>query len=233
MTRQLMQENYVGEMKGTLCMCEEVNRRNCRARPPPSIGLVEFFLLFSAIGLSSFGGGVSVWMHGALVERRGWLGESEFSAALALARIMPGVNIINLAVLIGHRLMGLAGAVAAVMGLLAGPSLVVIGLAILYRQFAGSIILDTALHGMAASAAGLLIAMGLKSASRIIRIGLASTGRMAQGVGAIVVLAAMFVLVGVLRFPTVPIVLCLAPCSWALAFSAGRNASMERHRDGG
>jgi chromate transporter len=203
------------------------------ARPPPSIGLVEFFLLFSKIGLSSFGGGVSVWMHRAFVERRGWLSESEFSAALALARIMPGVNIVNLAVLIGHRLMGFAGAVAAVMGFLVGPSLVVIGLAILYRQFAGSIILDTALQGMAASAAGLLLAMGLKSGSRIIRIGLASTGRMAEGVGAIVVLVAMFVSVGVLRFPTVPIVLCLAPCSWALAFFAGRNASMERNRDGG
>jgi chromate transporter len=190
-------------------------------------------MLFSKIGLSSFGGGVSVWIHRALVERRGWLGESEFSAALALARIMPGVNIINLAVLIGHRLMGLAGAVAAVMGLLAGPSLVVIGLAILYRQLAGLIILDTLLHGMAASAAGLLIGMGLKSGSRIIRIGLASTGRMAQGVGAIVVLAAIFVLVGVLRLPAVPIVLCLTPCSWALAFFAGRHPSMERNRDGG
>jgi chromate transporter len=203
------------------------------ARPPPRIGLVEFFLLFSVIGLSSFGGGVSVWIRRALVERRGWLGESEFSAALALARIMPGVNIINLAVLIGHRLMGLAGAVAAVMGLLAGPSLVVIGLAILYRKFAGSIVLDTLLQGIAASAAGLLIGMGLKSGSCFIRIGLASTGRLAQGVGAIVVLAAIFVLVGVLRFPTVPIVLCLAPCSWALAYLAGGNASKERHRDGG
>jgi chromate transporter len=202
-------------------------------RPPRSASLIQFFLLFSKIGLSSFGGGVSVWMHRALVERRGWLSESEFSAALALARIMPGVNIVNLAVLIGHRLMGLAGAVAGVMGLLVGPSLVVIVLAILYRQFAGSIILDTALQGLAASAAGLLIAMGLKSGSRIIRIGLTSTGRMAQGVGAIVVLVAMFVFVGVLRFPTVPIVLCLAPCSWALAFFAGRNASMERHHDGG
>ena len=201
--------------------------------PPPSIGLVEFFLLFSKIGLSSFGGGLSVWMHRALVEYRGWLSESEFSAALALARIMPGVGIVNLAVLIGHRLIGFAGAVVAVMGLLVGPSLVVIGLAILYRQFAGSIILDTALQGMAASAVGLLIGMGLKSGSRIIRIGLTCTGPIAKGVGPIVVLVAMFVLVGVLRLPTVPIVLCLAPCSCALAFFAVRNASIERHNDGG
>jgi chromate transporter len=129
--------------------------------------------------------------------------------------------------------MGFAGAVVAVMGLLVGPSLVVIGLAILYRQFAGSIILDTALQGMAASAVGLLIGMGLKSGSRIIRIGLTCTGPIAKGVGPIVVLVAMFVLVGVLRLPTVPIVLCLAPCSCALAFFAVRNASIESHNDGG
>ncbi len=96
--------------------------------PLPRCGtsFVKLFLLFSKIGLSSFGGGVSVWMHTALVERRGWLHEAEFSSALALARIMPGVNIVNLAVLIGHRLAGFSGAVAAVAGLLVGPSLVVL-----------------------------------------------------------------------------------------------------------
>src|SRR5215470_3136580 len=121
-------------------------------RPPFSAGFAELFLLFSKIGLSSFGGGVSVWMHTALVERRGWLDESEFFAALALARIMPGVNIVNLAVLIGHRLIGLTGAVAAVMGILVAPSVVVIALAVLWHKFAGSIALDTALAGVAASA---------------------------------------------------------------------------------
>jgi chromate transporter len=202
-------------------------------RPPCSASLVEFFLLFSAIGLSSFGGGVSVWMHRAFVERRGWLSESEFSAALAMARIMPGVNIVNLAVLIGHRLIGLTGSVAAVMGLLVGPSVVVVGLAVLYRQFAGSIVLDTVLQGIAASAVGLLIGMGLKFGSRIIRVGLASGGRTAEGLGAIVIMVALFVGVGVLRLPTVPTVLCLATCSVALALWGRRHAPMERRRDGG
>jgi chromate transporter len=202
-------------------------------RPPCSAGFAELFLLFSKIGVSSFGGGVSVWMHTALVERRGWLDETEFSSALALARIMPGVNIVNLAVLIGHRLIGLSGAVAAVAGLLVGPSLIVIAAAILYRRFAGVIILDVALAGTAAAAAGLLIGMGVKSGGRIVRRGLASKGRTAQGVGKIVVLVATFVLVGVLRFPTVPTVLCLTPLSFALAWLGGRKASMERNHDGG
>ncbi len=202
-------------------------------RRPRSAGFAELFFLFSKIGLSSFGGGVSAWMHTALVERRRWLDETEFSSALALARIMPGVNIVNLAVLIGHRLVGLSGAVAAVAGLLVGPSLIVIAAAILYRHFAGVMILDAVLAGTAASAAGLLIGTGVKSGGRIVRRGLESNGRTAQGVGTIVILVATFALVGVLRFPTAATVLCLTPCSLALAWFAGRKASTGRDHDGG
>jgi chromate transporter len=172
-------------------------------------------------------------MHTALVERRGWLDEKEFSSALALARIMPGVNIVNLAILIGHRLIGCNGAVAAVAGLLVGPSLVVIAAAIIYGRFAGVMIVDVSLAGTAASAAGLLIAMGVKSGGQIVRGGLASKGRTAHGVGTIVVLVATFVLVGVLRLPTVPTVLCLAPFSLALAWVGGRGPSAEREHHGG
>jgi chromate transporter len=119
------------------------------------------------------------------------------------------------------------------MGVLVGPSLIVIGLAILARQFGGSIMLDSALEGMSAAAAGLLIGMGLKSGSRIIRIGLTSAGRGAEGVAAIAVFVTMFVLVGVFRFPTAAVVLCVAPCSCTLAFFASRSTSTERRRDGG
>src|SRR5689334_12613673 len=82
------------------------NRTATGEQAPESVGLVELFLLFSQLGLSSFGGGVSAWIHRAFVERRGWLSEAEFSAALALGRIMPGANVVNLAILVGQRLRG-------------------------------------------------------------------------------------------------------------------------------
>jgi chromate transporter len=202
-------------------------------RLPHNAGFAELFLLFSKIGFSSFGGGVSVWMHTALVERRGWLDEKEFSSALALARLVPGVNIVNLAVLIGHRLIGFRGAVAAVAGLLVGPSLIAIAIAILYRRFAGTMIIDAALAGTAAAAAGLLIGMGVKSCGQIVRRSLTSTRQTARGAGAIVVLVATFALVGLLRFPTAPTVLGLMPFSLALAWFGSRKTSMGRNYDGG
>src|SRR3984893_2770583 len=95
---------------------------NLETGAPPCTSVLRLFVLFSYIGLSSFGGAVPAWMHRAFVERRAWLDEREFSAALALARIVPGVNVVNLAVLLGNRLRGNRGATAAVTGLLLGPS---------------------------------------------------------------------------------------------------------------
>ncbi len=200
-------------------------------RTPHRVGLIELFLLFFRVGLSSFGGGVPAWIHRAFVEQRDWLGEEEFSAALALGRIMPGANVVNLAVLIGQRLRGALGAVAAATGLLIGPSLTVIGLATGYRHFAGSIVLRAALEGTTAAAAGLLIGMGVVSGSRIISKGVKSRGRALQSVSVTAVMAGMFFSIGVLRFPMVPTVLCLAPFSIALALFTARNSSA-RNRNG-
>ncbi|MHB8272563.1 chromate transporter [Bradyrhizobium sp.] len=211
------------------------------APTPDGIGLVELFLIFSQLGLSSFGGGVSAWMHRAFVERRGWLGEGEFSAALALARIMPGVNVLNLAVLIGQRLRGAAGAAVAALGLLVGPSLAAIGLTVGYDALAGSSVLHAVIEGAAAAAAGLLIAMGLSSAAhgaggamRGGHRGEAAVARPSwfvprwQNLGAIAVLLTVFVLIGLMRLPTVPVVLCVAPVSIALAYFAMRSDRGER-----
>jgi chromate transporter len=205
------------------------------APTPGEVGLVELFLLFSQLGLSSFGGGVSAWMHRAFVEKRGWLGKGEFAAAFALARIMPGVNVVNLAVLIGQRLRGASGAAAAALGLLVGPSLAAIGLTVAYDALAGSAVLHSAIEGAAAAAAGLLIAMGLSSAthgagatSKDNRSDAAAAGRSRfaprrPGLGAIAVLLTVFVLIGIVGLPTVPVVLCVAPVSIALAYLAMRS----------
>jgi chromate transporter len=200
-------------------------------RSPFAGGFIQLFLVFSQIGLSSFGGSVAAWMHREFVERRGWLEESEFATALAVARIMPGVNIVNLAVLIGQRLKGLTGAAAAVAGLVTGPVLVVIGLGILYQRFAGMAFLQDVLEGIAASAVGLLISMGIASARRISQTGITGSGRKIESAGATALLAATFVFVALLRLPTVLTVLFVAPLGIALAFFSFRASPVGEHDD--
>lgn len=243
-------------------VADRKTRASSTAQNPDDVGLVALFLLFSQLGLSSFGGGVSAWMHRAFVERRGWLGEAEFSAALALARIMPGVNVVNLAVLIGQRVRGPSGAAAAALGLLIGPSCVAVGLMIAYGALARSVVLQAAIEGVAAAAAGLLIAMGVSSAMLLagsgtrFRRGVAGTSPVATETGhaaaapdrlrgrrrtaahlvrrwpslaALAVLLTVFALIGLLRLPTVQVVLGMAPLSIALAL---RTAAAEKS-DGG
>jgi chromate transporter len=96
------------------------------------------------------------------VERKRWLTREEFIEDWAVAQIMPGPNVINMSLMIGGRYFGLPGALAAVAGLLTVPLVLVLLLAIVYAQFADHPGVAGALRGMAAVAAGLIAATGLK-----------------------------------------------------------------------
>lgn len=184
--------------------------------PPGRPTALRLFLIFSQLGLSSFGGGVSSWVHRAFVEDRRWIGEKDFAAMLAICRVLPGTNVANLAVLIGQRSRGLTGAAAALLGLLLGPSLLVIAIAASYRRIAGSTLLHALFGGAAAAAVGLLIVMAIRSETRT---GSGRTGWL--------VVAGTFVVVGVLRVPLVPAVLCLVPVSMLLTRRATARAGGE------
>jgi chromate transporter len=191
---------------------------HARNPPTPRVSLLEVFLLFSQLGLSSFGGAVSAWVHRALVERRKLISEAEFAGALGLARIIPGANVVNLAVMLGHRLRGATGAFAAGLGLILGPSLVAIALTILYRRWGGSPASRAVLEGAAAASVGLLIAMGLAAGAYLLGIGTNSRLWTWRNAGNTAVIAAVFILIGVLHFRMVPTVLVLTAVSIALAY---------------
>ena len=186
--------------------------------PTPRITLLELFLLFSQLGLSSFGGAVSAWVHRALVERRALIGEAEFAAALGLARIIPGANVVNLSVMLGHRLRGAAGAAAAGLGLILGPSLVAIALMLAYLRWGGSPALRTVLEGAAAASVGLLVAMGLAAGAYVLGIGTKARLWTWRNAANTAVIAAVFILIGVLHVAMVPTVLLLTAVSIVIAY---------------
>ncbi|MBK5105518.1 MAG: chromate transporter, partial [Burkholderiales bacterium] len=105
------------------------------------------------MALSGFGG-VLPWAHRNLVERKGWLTQREFVDTLALSQLLPGPNIGNMAVMIGYRFAGYAGAVAAITGLVGGPFMIMIGLGMLYQAYGALPLVQQALSGMSAVAAG-------------------------------------------------------------------------------
>jgi len=167
---------------------------------------LEIFLTFARIGVSGFGG-VNFWMRRVLVQEKRWLTDREYVEGLALGQIIPGPNVFNLSVMLGHRFGGMRGALAAVAGLLGPPLAIVLVLGLLYQRFSTLPILERALSGMVSVAAGLLVANGITLAAALPR-------RMRPWFFLVVA----FIAVGVLRWPLVPVMGALAPFAIALAW---------------
>jgi chromate transporter len=125
---------------------------------------LALFLTFSRITLSSFGGAL-FWTRRTLVDRQRWLTEREFVELLTLGQLLPGANVLNLAVMVGYRFAGWTGAAAAAAGFVGGPCLVVIGMGILYQHYGALPQVQRALAGMSIVAAGLLLATVIKLAT--------------------------------------------------------------------
>jgi chromate transporter len=131
------------------------------ATPP---GLGALFLGFFSIGICGFGG-VLPWTRRMVVEQRRWMSAGEFADLLGLCQFLPGGNVLNLSVAVGARFQGPAGAVAALTGLMAAPMAIVIGLGLLYDRFSGLPEVRHLFAGLAATAAGLVLATGVKIAA--------------------------------------------------------------------
>jgi chromate transporter len=129
-----------------------------------------------------------------LVERERWLDKAEFVEVLALGQVLPGPNIINLALIVGDRYFGWRGAAAALLGLLGFPLLIVLALTALYQHFADVPAVAGALRGMGVVAAGLVGSTALKLLSTL--------DKNVMGLAACVLLIALTALgVGLLRWP--------------------------------
>jgi chromate transporter len=126
----------------------------------------DLFWSFTVLALQGFGGVLAVAQR-ELVEKKRWLTQKEFVEDWAVAQILPGPNVVNLALMIGDRHFGFKGALAALAGMLSIPLVVVIALAALFAGISDIPAVQGALRGMGAVAAGLITATGLKLASAL------------------------------------------------------------------
>ena len=171
----------------------------------------ELFFAFNRLALQGFGGVLPVAQR-ELVERRRWLTKAQFVEMLAVSQVLPGPNVVNLALMFGDRAFGLRGAFAALAGMLLAPLIVVLVLTALYGQFAQVPAVTGALRGMGAVAAGLIIATGLKLLVTLKHnvMGLPTC----LGFGALTLLATAW-----LRLPLVWVILGLGALAIAVAWS--------------
>lgn len=134
-------------------------------RPRPET-LTDLFVSFTLLALQGFGGVLAV-VQRELVEKKRWLTQEEFIEDWSVAQIMPGPNVVNLALIVGSRYFGLKGALVGLAGMMAVPLVLVLTLALIYSQFAEHPSVAGALRGMGAVAAGLILATGIKLISAL------------------------------------------------------------------
>ena len=176
--------------------------------PAPSRG--QLFAGFFLVGVSGFGG-VLPHLRRVLVDQRRWITDRQFTELLSLGQTLPGPNAVNMAAILGDRFQGWPGAVIAVFALVSAPLAVVLCLAQAYAHLAHSVPLARALAGVAAAAAGLILATGGRLALRMDR---------EVWSWALLVLTFLAVFVG--RLPLLWVLLVLGPIGLGLGWLSVR-----------
>jgi len=135
---------------------------------PARIGVVDIFRTFLFIGATSFGGGVVAYLREDLVGGRRWLDDQEFVRVMEISQTLPGLNATNMSVIIGDRLAGVPGAAAALVGMTLPGALIMLALGMLYAAHGNRPGIAPILAGVAAGAAGLLLAIVIQLGRKVV-----------------------------------------------------------------
>ena len=128
-----------------------------------AVPLAALFTAFLAVSLCGVGGGGGiVWARRIAVEKRRWISDREFADIVSLCQFVPGPNIVGIAVCVGAKMRGAIGTIAALCGFLVIPWAIGLSLGLLCLEYAHLRVLGNILGGIAATAAGLLIATGIR-----------------------------------------------------------------------
>lgn len=185
------------------------------ASAPTPPGLIELFVAFAKMSLAGFGG-VLVWARRAIVDQHRWMTADEFNETFALCHFLPGPNIVNLSVVFGSRFRGVAGGIVAVAGLVGPPVVIVTVLAALYARYGEIDALRRILAGVSCAAVGLLISAVFRMMMPLIR---------KRDLVGLVVLAAVFIAIGLLRLPLPAVLLVAIPLSIGITVAVRRRVT--------
>ena len=126
--------------------------------------LIELFLAFARIGGLTFGGGYAMlpMLQREAVEKKGWVTEEELMDYYAVGQCIPGVIAVNTAVFIGTKAKGLAGAIAASLGVISPSIVIIVAIAAFIQSFSELPIVQNAFAGIRIGVCVLILSAVLK-----------------------------------------------------------------------
>ncbi len=168
-------------------------------------GWRAFARVWFGIGALGFGGpaGQIALMHRELVERRGWIADSEFARAVGLCTLLPGPEAHQLSVWCGWRQRGVAGGLVAGLGFILPGIAVMAALIALYLAF-GEL---AAVRGLFWGIRAVVLAVVAQALARI-------AGRILHGPRAWGIAALAFALLFFLDVPFPAVMLAAGAFGW-------------------
>lgn len=120
--------------------------------------LFQLMIFFLKLGTWGFGGPVALvgYMHRDLVERRGWISETDYKEGLALAQVAPGPLAAQLAIYLGFVDYRLLGATVVGVAFVVPSFLMVLGLGWAYQMYGGIAWMQAVFYGVGASVIGIM-----------------------------------------------------------------------------
>ena len=124
--------------------------------------LEQLWILFKSMFLLSactFGGGFVIvsLMKKKFVEELKWLEEDEMLDITAITHSSPGPLPVNASVIIGYRMQGIPGSLAAVLGTILPPMFVISLICVFYTEFRQNLYIAAALQVMRAGVAAVIL----------------------------------------------------------------------------
>ena len=127
--------------------------------------LVKLFLVFLRVGLFAIGGAYSFLplIEKEAVERYHWLTKEEFLDVLGIVKIFPGAISIKYATFTGYKIAGIAGAIAANLGNLLSPMLLIFFASMIYMKYKDIAIVKNAFSMIQLAVFAMIIAVAFQA----------------------------------------------------------------------
>ncbi|CEH29312.1 hypothetical protein AM501_20065 [Aneurinibacillus migulanus] len=122
------------------------------------IFLFHILFIFLKIGPTTFGGGYAIvpLIEREVVRQRKWMNEQELADVFVVAGSAPGAVAVNAAVMVGHRLGGVSGAIFAMLGIVLPTVLIMIALSLFFIMFKDNHIVEAAFKGLRSATVALI-----------------------------------------------------------------------------
>lgn len=178
--------------------------------------LPELFLTFAKIGAFTFGGGyamISLLDH-ECIEKKQWITSDELMDVTVVAESTPGPIAINCATYTGYKQAGLAGAIAATVGMVLPSFLVILLISTFFESLLSYALVTNAFRGIRIAVAVLIMQAAVKMIKKMLKKTPSKSVSIAF-VAAFFVVALVFNLLGI-HFSTIYLILIAGTVSFCL-----------------